>query len=556
MRKISLDSFIEMLKIGTNSLSCEHEYINELNVFPIPDGDTGINMKTTSLGAFNSISLSKFSDFKHLGDEYKKQLLFNARGNSGVIFSQIMKGFCESFNENQNELTIEDLQKSFHNARECAYDSVYNPVEGTILTVIRMIDEAINQKKYNSVEELFSDVIKNGESALEQTREILPELKRVNVVDSGGYGLMSFLKGMNAVIQSNVDSYLKELKQKNKNSETADFQSFEDIHDGSEFGYCSEVIIRLAENINPNKKTSKKVFDKLTFTKDLEKFGNSIVCVQIDDIVKVHVHTVKPNKLLELGLRYGEFEKIKIENMTLQFLDKQKNQQENNQKKLKDEVSIIYTVPTLKIAELFKERFGQDNYVLTEPTAPSVNVFIKKINKLNSKNVVILTDDSNLVLAAEEVAKYFKDKINVKVVKSTNAMESLIVMQEFNPELSLTDNFKNMNKILKTANTGLVSLAIKDVNYEHISVKENDYIGIIHKKIISANSQELETLKGTIDELMKKTKEPNMIYIVTGKKANLEVISQLEEYIDKKYQLFTEISDGEQVVYNYYIGLV
>ncbi|MDE5599322.1 MAG: DAK2 domain-containing protein, partial [Ureaplasma sp.] len=293
MRKISLDAFLDMLKVGTNSLACEYEYINELNVFPIPDGDTGINMKTTSLGAFNSISLSKFNDLYHLGNEYKKQLLFNARGNSGVIFSQIMKGFCESFNENQIELTIEDLQKSFHNAKECAYDSVYNPIEGTILTVIRMIDEAINNKKYNSVEELFLDVVKYGEEALLQTREILPELKRVNVVDSGGYGLMSFLKGMNALIQGNVEEYLKDLKEKNKNSETADFQSFEDIHDGSEFGYCSEVIIRLSENIDPSKKSRKKAFDKVEFTKDLEKFGNSIVCVQIDDIVKVHVHTVK-----------------------------------------------------------------------------------------------------------------------------------------------------------------------------------------------------------------------------------------------------------------------
>ncbi|MDE6289449.1 MAG: DAK2 domain-containing protein, partial [Ureaplasma sp.] len=206
--------------------------------------------------------------------------------------------------------------------------------------------------------------------------------------------------------------------------------------------------------------------------------------------------------------------------------------------------------------ELFKEKFGQENYILTEPTAPSINAFIKEINKLNSKNVIILTDDSNLVLAAEEVVKYFKDKIDVRVVKSTNAMESLVIMQEFNPEVSISENFKNMNKILKSSNTGLISFAIKDVSYDHIDVKENDFIGIIQKKVIASKVDELETLKSTVDELMKKSKETNMIYIVYGKKANVEIISQLEEYINDKYGLFTEVSEGDQIVYNYYIGLV
>ena len=317
---IDLKKFIEMIKGASRVLVIERDYIDDLNVFPVPDGDTGSNMNATVQGATLAIENKVIKNFNELANIFSKALLMNARGNSGVILSQIMRGFLSNFTENVNSLDVDLLKESFILAKEKAYQSVINPVEGTILTVIRRIAEFVNSKKYNDEIELFADVISEGQLALDDTPNLLPELKEVGVVDSGGYGLLSFFKGMNAVLNDKIEEFISNIKSELtiRKGETPyideeNFNFFDQHKNEEGFGYCSEVIINLNLRIDPtNKNETKEQFNMEQFKNELLMIGNSLVCVEYDNLVKVHLHTMKPSRFLQISQKYGEFEKIKI----------------------------------------------------------------------------------------------------------------------------------------------------------------------------------------------------------------------------------------------------
>lgn len=578
---INLQQFIKMINGGAKILDIEYDYINDLNVFPVPDGDTGLNMRTTVNGAIEVVNSTNITNFKQLADVFARGLLMNARGNSGVIFSQIIRGFVCNFNDSIEELDVEILKKSFSSAKDKAYSAVANPVEGTILTVIRCMSEAVNDNdKIESPEELFNIAVVAGDDALSKTPDMLEELKEVGVVDSGGYGLMCFFKGMNAVLQDNLPELIAKAQEHACDSsvklDADSFNFFDTARDEDGFGYCSEVIIKLGANINPNLETKKTPFNLELFKKELSRIGDSLVCVQDGDLVKVHVHTMKPYRLLQIGQKYGEFEKVKFENMTNQYFEKQDkflNAPEQNKtiannetkelvstaakpKKLKNGISIVATVPTKKIAKLYKNDYGVSNVILTEDNgAPSIQTFIDKLYKAEYNNAFIVTDDSNLVLSATEASTLIKKDINVAVIPAKNIFESLVVITSFDKDASFKTNYRDMNKALRKTISAVISTSIKDVDYSHIKVKVGDKIGIVDKKIVVSNSNELKTLKQTLDILMKNKKGLDICYLVYGANASLSTIRQFEKYASEQYGLYCEIQNGGQKVYDYYLGL-
>lgn len=569
---INLEKFIAMIKGGSQILSLEHDYINDLNIFPVPDGDTGSNMDTTVKGAISSnIDGKSITNFKELADSFSKGLLMNARGNSGVIFSQIMRGFLSNFTAELTELTVTILQQSFVLAKEKAYTSVVNPVEGTILTIIRCMSESANSQFYNDVKELFASVIKAGELALEDTPNLLKELKEVGVVDSGGYGLLSFFKGMNAILNNNIDVLIQETQADlvNKKGESAyidegNFEFFDQHKKDEGFGYCSEIIINLNLDINPNLKENKDVFNLEEFKTELLRIGNSLVCVQYDNLVKVHIHTMKPYRLLQIAQQYGEFEKVKIENMSLQYENKVNENKTYDQvgseinlntAKLVDGLSVVATAPTKKIAQFIKEDFEVDEVITTEDEgATSLQAFLAAMYNAGKKNCLIITDDSNLVMAANGAKEYAKD-IKCEVIPAKNVFETIVCASNVNKDITLKNNQKEILKILNKTLSAVISTSIKDVNYSHIDVKQNNKIGIINKKIVVSVQDEFAALKLTLDKLISGKKGIDICFLIYGANANLNTVKQFEKYVSEQYGLYCEIRSGDQKVYDYYIGL-
>lgn len=569
---INLEKFIAMIKGGSQILSLEHDYINDLNIFPVPDGDTGSNMDTTVKGAISSnIDGKNITNFKELADSFSKGLLMNARGNSGVIFSQIMRGFLSNFTAELTELTVTILQQSFVLAKEKAYTSVVNPVEGTILTIIRCMSESANSQSYNDVKELFASVIKAGELALEDTPNLLKELKEVGVVDSGGYGLLSFFKGMNAILNNNIDVLIQETQADlvNKKGESAyidegNFEFFDQHKKDEGFGYCSEIIINLNLDINPNLKENKDVFNLEEFKTELLRIGNSLVCVQYDNLVKVHIHTMKPYRLLQIAQQYGEFEKVKIENMSLQYENKVNENKTYDQvgseinlntAKLVDGLSVVATAPTKKIAQFIKEDFEVDEVITTEDEgATSLQAFLATMYNAGKKNCLIITDDSNLVMAANGAKEYAKD-IKCEVIPAKNVFETIVCASNVNKDITLKNNQKEILKILNKTLSAVISTSIKDVNYSHIDVKQNNKIGIINKKIVVSVQDEFAALKLTLDKLISGKKGIDICFLIYGANANLNTVKQFEKYVSEQYGLYCEIRSGDQKVYDYYIGL-
>lgn len=560
--KITIDFFKQMIDGGAKSIDLESRYINDLNVFPVPDGDTGINLKTTINGAIDNLNIKEINKFGDFALAFSRSLLMNARGNSGVIFSQIMSGFCSNFNNEQKELRVKDLIDSFRFAKEKAYSSVSNPIEGTILTVIREISEALdNNEAFKTVEELFENAVIVGTESLNRTPELLEELAQVGVVDSGGYGLMSFLKGMNAVLRNDLQKYLKELENDEKiafNFDKEHNSIFDNLKEEMGFGYCSEIILSIGAQINPNNASKKIKFNKSTFLKEIEAIGNSIVLVHDNSIVKVHVHTMTPHRLLEIGQKYGEFEKVKFENMTNQFLQNKEGRQTDfkDKKKYLPGTAIIATVPTREIADLFANEYNIKNTIITcNDKSPSIQDFINKIHDVGYRNVFIITDDSNIVLAATEAGKLVQGYVNVEIIPSKNVFESLAAITVFDADDSFKQNYKDMMKILKKTLSASVSTSVKDVSYSHINVKKDEKIGIIDKKIVATSKNVFTTLVETLDKLMEKAKDVDICYLVYGKNVSLATVKKFEKYASETYGLFCEIQFGNQEVYDVYFGL-
>jgi DAK2 domain fusion protein YloV len=557
----------EMFLNGAKFVSDEYEYINELNVFPVPDGDTGTNLKITIGGACDSIKVVDHQDLFTLGKQFSRGLLMNARGNSGVIFSQIIKGFTSNFKEGQIKLSIDNLIESFANATKVAYESMVTPIEGTILTVIRETSEALksaDEHQTNSIESIFKYACQVAKKTLAKTPEILQELKEAGVVDSGGYGLCCFLNGMlSCLTKVNAKTNTSESENKDVVRHIIDKKSFiENLRDKNEgFGYCTEFIMILKSKIYLEQK-EKNDFNLKYFKKIMTKLGDSLAVIADDNIVKVHIHTKRPYSVLEQASLFGEFSKIKIENMTFQFLENNPgttlesigHKEYKGKANLSNTVKIIATVPSNEIAEIFKNQLKIDDTIITDIAGnPSISVFFKMIKQTNSSNLIIVVDDSNIVLAAKEAIKLTPKFIKIELLKANDIGSSYLACNEYDSGLNFKLNFNNISDMLEHCSSAKISYSVKNLELYGVKIKKNEFIGIFQKKILFSNRNMQYVCKKIIDRVVNDVKRPKSAYIFYNKQVKTEDINFVRKYINETHFLKVNTIFGNQENYPFII---
>ena len=550
MKIIDGNLFKKMVVTGAIVLHNNHPEIDALNVFPVPDGDTGTNMSLTFSAGASEIEKLDSNDIYEVAKKLSKGLLMGARGNSGVILSQIFRGVSMAF-EGKKEVNAVELAHAFQNGAKVAYKAVMRPVEGTILTVIREASEAVVKYAQDGmeIEDVFSYFVKEAEESLERTPELLPVLKEVGVVDSGGAGLLLVFTGFMAALAGEEIERV-EIKGDATKDVLMDVES-----DGEEgFGYCTEFIFRL----DPGKI---KVFKEENLRNELERLpGNSIVVVQDEDIVKVHVHTLKPGNALNTAQRYGEFIKLKIENMQEQHNSIIESNTTPTAKatpvvpqREAKEVAIISVAAGDGIKDMFMELHC--DYVVSggQTMNPSAEDIVQAIRDVNAKHVIILPNNSNIVMTAQQAAIILEDEVDVQVIPTKTIPQGLSACIMYNPEVSLEENLEEMNDAIANVKTGQVTFAIKDTNIDGVDIKANQYMALCEKEITACVPSKIEALKETLKGLVDDDSE--IITLIYGEDVNDEEVEEIEAYVEENYDAELECVNGKQPVYSFIIGV-
>lgn len=543
LKQINGIVFKQMVINGANNLANKSKYVDQLNVFPVPDGDTGTNMSMTmTAGAKELVSLNEASIGK-VAKVLSRGLLMGARGNSGVILSQLFRGFATGL-EGKDEASIEEIAFALESGVKTAYKAVMKPVEGTILTVARESAEAA-VCKYETVEtitDLYELVVNEMQISLDRTPDLLPVLKEVGVVDSGGQGLTYIFEGFLKALKGEVIN-LEQVSETTQESAQMALSS-----DEIEFGYCTEFILRLDEERTP--------FKEEVFRGRLEKLGNSIVVVQDEDIVKVHVHTLTPGEALTLAQKHGEFVKLKIENMTEQhneIIGQNSSEPAMPATKEQVEYGIISVVAGEGIKHLFEEQGC--HYVIEggQTMNPSTEDFLKAIDELNAKNTIILPNNSNIIMAANQAAQVTED-INVVVIPSKTIPQGYTSLIMFNENASVTENTEVMTQAITEVKSGQVTYAVRDTQMNGVDIKENDFIGILDKDIVVSVPDRFESACALVDKMIDEDSE--IVTIIYGEGTDEDEADELAEYIENKYDdVEVTIFNGEQPVYSYIISV-
>lgn len=557
MRTIDGQMFKMMVISASNNLYNHYPEVDALNVFPVPDGDTGMNMNLTLTSGAKEVQNRSDNDIYSIAKTFSRGLLMGARGNSGVITSQIFRGFAEAL-EGKKEINAVELADAFVNGSKIAYKAVIRPVEGTILTVIRESSENLKKKirTFSSIEDAFKILLHEAKESLERTPNLLPVLKEVGVVDSGGAGLVKILEGMESMIHGDfIERNEAEVVDKNGNAQVkADEEE-------SEFGYCTEFILRLGP------KETKKAFNKNRFTSVLNAHGNSLVVVQDEDLVKVHVHTLTPGNIFNYAQQFGEFVKLKCENMTEQhneilFSENAKDMAASKLSsaplaapKEKKEYALIATSSGSGIDELFKE-VGVEYIVSGGQTMnPSTNDFIDAVKKSNAKVCYIFPNNGNIILAASQAKEVLKDEYDIRVIPTKTIMQGVVSAMNFNPDLSNDDNESALNDAISAVKSGAVTFSIKDTEINGVSVKKDEYMAIRESKdIISSFKDKFDALRDLIKHLV--DDDSALVTILYGEDVSDEDANALIDEFNNEYSDFEfDIRKGNQPVYSFIVGV-
>ena len=550
MKIIDGQIFKRMVIAGATVLHNNHPEIDALNVFPVPDGDTGTNMSLTFSAGASEIEKMDSTDIFEVAKKLSKGLLMGARGNSGVILSQIFRGISMGV-EGKKQVNAVEFAAALNNGAKVAYKAVMRPVEGTILTVIREASEAVVKyaKDGMEIEDIFSYFVAQAEASLERTPELLPVLKEVGVVDSGGAGLLLVFTGFMAGL---AGEEIERIEIKGDANQSALMEYEAEGEDA--FGYCTEFIIRL----DPAKI---KAFKEDSLKSELERLpGNSIVVVQDEDIVKVHVHTLKPGNALNAAQRYGEFVKLKIENMQEQHNSiMEANGPVVTTSTLaaaatpQKEVSIISVAAGDGVKDMFLELHCDHVVSGGQTMNPSAEDIVAAVKKVNAKHVIILPNNSNIVMTAQQAAIILEDEIDVQVIPSKTIPQGLAACIMYNTELSLEENLEEMKEAIANVKTGQVTFAIKDTNIDGVDIYANQYMSLCEKVITACVPNKLdalkETLKGLVDE------DSELITLICGEDVTEEEKEEAEAFIEDNFDAEVEIVDGLQPVYSFIVGV-
>ncbi|MBP3504368.1 MAG: DAK2 domain-containing protein [Bacilli bacterium] len=555
--KVNGELYKQLVIHGAANLRANYKVIDALNVFPVPDGDTGTNMRMTIEAGATAIKDANEESVYEMSKKVSRGMLMGARGNSGVILSQFFRGIYKGFKDIK-EASVKDFAKAFQSGVNQAYHAVLKPVEGTILTVAREASEKAFKtiKKNDSLEKYFEIYLKEANASLQRTPELLPVLKEAGVVDSGGAGFICVIEGMQKYL---LGEEIKEVEVVTEQA-TVNRGSF-NAHSKLEFGYCTEFILQLQYA-----KVDIAKFDIKVISDYLETIGNSIVALQDEDIVKVHVHTMTPGKVFEHCQQYGEFITLKIENMQVQHnegsvVENTDPQQcdcpecvEMRRSAERKKFAVVAVASGDGLVNIFKE-MGVD-YVVSggQSMNPSAEDFVKGFDLLNAENIIVFPNNSNIVLTAQQAAKYY-EQANIIVVPSKTLAQGYSALTMLDLSSGDADQIvEEIKEVIANVTTGLITYSIRDTEFEDVSIKQGDYIGICNGKIVTANVSRLDSVKKLLE--FSDIAEKEIITIITGKDANPEEVAAVKAHIASAYP-HVEVDEitGEQDIYSYIFSI-
>lgn len=542
---------------GAENLKLNYQKIDALNVFPVPDGDTGTNMKMTIEAGVNEIRDLKEKNIYEISKRLSRGMLMGARGNSGVILSQLFRGLFNGF-QGYDEVDAIKLAKAFEAGVEQAYKAVMKPVEGTILTVAREASEkmlkVVNSKM--TIPEFFELYLQEVQASLERTPELLPVLKESGVVDSGGAGYLCIIEGMYKALQGELISF----EPYKSNLHTASILTTAKGQKEYEFGYCTEFILQLSKD----RVLDIDAFKESTMLERISDLGESIVVVKDDDLVKVHLHTLTPGQVLTRAQEFGEFLTLKIENMTFQHSQvvttngngngqSQVEQETYQRPEIRKKYAIVAVANGQGLINTFKE-MGADYVVEGGQTMnPSTQDFLRAYRMLNAEHILVFPNNKNIILTARQSSKFVKDA-QVHVIETTTIAQGFaaLTMLDLNgePEEVIAD----ISKVIDNVVTGLITYAIRDTDIGGLQIKKDDYIGILNGKIVTSRRRRIDSVKELIQ--LANVEDKEIITIIHGEGVPPREVNDLVRFIEKNYSnLEVDVIEGNQDVYSYILAI-
>lgn len=556
MTKIDGILLKQMIISGANNLYNNYPEVDALNVFPVPDGDTGTNMNLTISSGAKEIATRNDASVYDVAKAFSRGLLMGARGNSGVILSQIFRGFAQGL-KGKIEATAQDISDALLMGKEVAYKAVMRPVEGTILTVIRESSQALADSVYPDMplDEALDILLKEARESLKRTPNLLPVLKEAGVVDSGGAGLCKIIEGFDLALHNQI-------VEKNMPDVVSDsvvepiIGNVQASLEHKEFGYCTEFILKLPEDPI---KAKKKNFVPSRFSGVLNSHGNSIVMVHDDDLIKVHIHTLNPGNILTYAQQFGEFVKIKVENMSEQHThlieEDSKAKEDEIKKQPKKPFGLISVGAGKGIVDLFKDL--NCDYIVSggQTMNPSTEDFIKAIKSINAEQIFILPNNSNIIMAATQACDVMNEEVKCTVIPTKTIPQGLVSAMMYNPESDYDTNYNNMMESLSSVKSGQVTFAVKDTSFEGMEIHKDDFIGICDKKILATEKDKIKCALKLINTMI--DEDSSIITIITGEDVTEAERDALKELVQAKVgdMVDVDVKVGLQPVYSFIIGI-
>ncbi|HID1387498.1 TPA: fatty acid kinase catalytic subunit FakA [Staphylococcus aureus] len=553
--KINGKLFADMIIQGAQNLSNNADLVDSLNVYPVPDGDTGTNMNLTMTSGREEVENNLSKNIGELGKTFSKGLLMGARGNSGVILSQLFRGFCKNI-ESESEINLKLLAESFQAGVETAYKAVMKPVEGTILTVAKDAAQAAVEKANNTEDciELMEYIIVKANESLENTPNLLAVLKEVGVVDSGGKGLLCVYEG-----------FLKALKGEKVEAKVAKIDKDEFVHDEHDFhgvintediiyGYCTEMMVRFGKN--------KKAFDEQEFRQDMSQFGDSLLVINDEEIVKVHVHTEYPGKVFNYGQQYGELIKLKVENMREQHREVIRKEQHREvirkeQHTAKPKMETVETaIITISMGEGISEIFksmGATHIISGGQTMnPSTEDIVKVIEQSKCKRAIILPNNKNILMASEQAASIVDAE--AVVIPTKSIPQGISALFQYDVDATLEENKAQMADSVNNVKSGSLTYAVRDTKIDGVEIKKDAFMGLIEDKIVSSQSDQLTTVTELLNEMLAEDSE--ILTVIIGQDAEQAVTDNMINWIEEQYpDVEVEVHEGGQPIYQYFFSV-
>lgn len=549
IRTLDGRTFAEMILAGAQNLSQNASAVDALNVFPVPDGDTGTNMNLSMTSGAREVEQMDTDDIGKVGTALSKGLLMGARGNSGVILSQLFRGFSKSI-ESKKEINSLEFAAALQAGVDMAYKAVMKPVEGTILTVAKDAAKkamALAEKE-TDITALMTAVTEEAEASLNRTPELLPVLKEVGVVDSGGKGLLCVYEGFlaslkgEAVPQKAVLPSLDDMVNAEHHKSAQSMMNTEDI----EFGFCTEVMVRLDQ--------AKREFDEGTFRQDLSQFGDSLLVIADESLAKVHIHAEEPGNVLNYAQHYGELIKIKIENMREQhtsIISQESKPAGNEKTPAKQPYGIVTVAMGEGISDLFKSIGASVVIEGGQTMNPSTEDIVEAVKSVNADTVFILPNNSNIIMAANQAASVVDEQ--VFVIPAKTVPQGMSALLAFNPDQEAEANEANMLSAIQQVKSGQVTYSVRDTHIDGKDIKKGDFMGILNGTIIGTSENQLSAAKMLLSEMIGEDDE--IVTILYGEDASQEEAEQLEAFLSEKYEeIEVEIHNGKQPLYSYIVS--